>query len=50
LFVDSVDKGYSEFRLVKLILFSKFEAYKVDLSITVKVGIGFKIVLGGDGN
>jgi hypothetical protein len=34
--------------LAKLILLDKFEADKVDLSITVKVGIGFEIVLDGD--
>jgi hypothetical protein len=48
LFVNSVNKGYSEFSLAKLILLNKFEANKVDLSITIKISIGFKIVLDGD--
>jgi hypothetical protein len=44
-FINSVNKGYSNFCLVKFILFNKFEAYKVNLSITIKVSVGFEIVL-----
>jgi hypothetical protein len=44
LFINSVNKGYNKFYLIKFILFNKFEAYKVDLNITIKVNIGFEII------
>jgi hypothetical protein len=44
LFINSFEKRYSKFRLAKLIFLNKFEANKVNLSITIKISIGFEII------
>lgn len=43
-----MDKRFSEFSCLELMLLDEFEANKVDFSSTIEIRVGFEIVSGGN--